>query len=288
VHKFIAYNDPKAKSGADGFYEKTTRDISLRKGTIDKQEDNEYNREDHEMTEAQAVEALGSQEAFQTFVDQKRLIKQANGTYKFAPHKTDEFSLTVLHEVGHSVDAMLGEKTEFTYGQAGWKRFPVSDFEGWAKDLGGWDSVSATDQKEIARVWRTWLNGGGKGTAKELVDEKHPLNNGTYSGVGVVDLAADGSLHKYGGASAGVRRGMVRHSSQEFFSMSAKAYDASPSNYALSAPEEYFAECYAHYYIGFAEGSSKVKGEAVAPWIKKWFDANIDTVGHNPIRNRNG
>ena len=81
---------------------------------------------------------------------------------------------------------------------------------------------------------------------------------------------------------------MTRHATQEFLSLSPKAYHASPSAYALTAPEEYFAECYANYYREF-DGTPETagkKGASLVPWIKDWFDKNIDTVGHNPQRDQ--
>jgi hypothetical protein len=30
--------------------------------------------------------------------------------------------------------------------------------------------------------------------------------------------------------------------------------------------------------------AAKDKGASLAPWIKRWFDANIDRAGHNPQR----
>jgi hypothetical protein len=54
----------------------------------------------------------------------------------------------------------------------------------------------------------------------------------------------------------------------------------------MTAPAEYFAECYANYYREYdgTPKTAKDKGASLAPWIKRWFDANIDRAGHNPQR----
>jgi hypothetical protein len=61
---------------------------------------------------------------------------------------------------------------------------------------------------------------------------------------------------------------------------------ARASTYSLTAPEEFFAECYMTYYLTSdgTPGTAAHKGELLAPWIKQWFDANVDKVGHNPSR----
>src|SRR5262249_49474453 len=56
-------------------------------------------------------------------------IAQDNGMYRVKPINIDQFDSTVLHEVGHSVDQLLGEHTELIYGTGGWKRYGVDQFE---------------------------------------------------------------------------------------------------------------------------------------------------------------
>jgi hypothetical protein len=48
------------------------------------------------------------------------------------------------------------------------------------------------------------------------------------------------------------------------------------------------AECYAHYYREYdgTPATADKKGASLAPWIKTWFDERVDTIGHNPQRNR--
>jgi len=65
-----------------------------------------------------------------------------------------------------------------------------------------------------------------------------------------------------------------------------KTADVAPSAYAMSAPAEYFAECYVEYYReyqGTPETMSK-KGGHLATWIKQWFDTHVDQVRLSPER----
>jgi hypothetical protein len=53
----------------------------------------------------------------------------------------------------------------------------------------------------------------------------------------------------------------------------------------MTAPKEFFAECYAEYYWEFkGPGTEDKKGGRLPSWIKSWFDKNIDTLKHNPSR----
>ncbi len=82
----------------------------------------------------------------------------------------------------------------------------------------------------------------------------------------------------------GNRAAFVSHPHQRFYTMNTRGLLAAPSDYSLTAPGEYFAECYYIYYRDFdgKPGSEANKGRALAPWIKTWFDKNIDSTTHNP------
>ncbi len=267
-----------------GVYRPDTQGIELQKDNLTKRDAAEYDNA-APLTEAQAVEALGSRADVDRFVAEGRMTKQPDGLFRFVRQDQLElFSLTVLHEVGHAVDYMLGAKTELIYGLAGWKRFASADFDGWARDLGGWDQVTEPDKKAIRSVWISWLHGGGKGTVADMVDSEHPAVARRYAQVGVVELAHLPVMNTL--QPVHDRYAVARHADQEFFSLSAKAYHASPSGYALTAPQEYFAECYANYYREY-DGTPQTapkKGATLAPWIKTWFDTNVDKAGHNPRR----
>ncbi len=87
-------------------------------------------------------------------------------------------------------------------------------------------------------------------------------------------------------APFGDRAAIYDHQRQRFMTVSMRAVHVAPSAYALSAPGEYFAECYAHYYreLDGTAATASTKGASLAPWIKNWFDTNVDTLGHMPRR----
>ncbi|MEO8841051.1 MAG: hypothetical protein ABI704_05735 [Kofleriaceae bacterium] len=64
------------------------------------------------------------------------------------------------------------------------------------------------------------------------------------------------------------------------------AAQVAPSEYAMSAPAEYFAECYVEYYRGYkgTNDTAAAKGGHLPAWIKKWFDSHVDTVRLAPDR----
>lgn len=272
-------------NGTLGVYYPENKDIKLQQGHVDKKTTGGVYDTGVSMTEDQAIEALGSRDDLARFVAENRLVRNPDNTYSFIPPQEIEvFPQTILHEVGHAVDYMLGARTDFIYEIAGWKQFSISDFDGWARELGGWDQVTADDQRQIRALWVSWLNGGTDASVAGMADRDHPINARQYMSVGAVRLAHESnpSLATLVGRGAG----MARSSDQAFYSMSQKAYNAAPSAYALTAPAEYFAECYANYYRDF-DGTQKTaqnKGASLAPWIKRWFDANVDRAGHNPQR----
>jgi hypothetical protein len=280
IRNFIAVTK-RPSNNTLGTYDPTNREISIDKAsttTTEKTYDGGT-----EMTEEQAIAAAGSQADFHTLDNNHQLNKNAQGMYTFRQDDINEFSATVLHEVGHAVDAMLGNKTELVYDLAGWKRFGIDNFEAWAAELGGWELVSSPDQEKIATAWKTWLAGGAKGSVADLVPHAHPAVSEDYAlkGVGVIRLAHTKNLPTGVDGPKNLHL-MVR--AQELYTLSQRGLDAAPTAYALTTPEEYFAECYSVYYSQFVETDGKTpKGQLVVPWIKTWMDKNVDTIGHNPM-----
>jgi hypothetical protein len=82
------------------------------------------------------------------------------------------------------------------------------------------------------------LQGGGTGTVADLVDSEHPAVAKHYAHVGVVKAAkkAYGSFPE----QLDQQYVMPSYKNQAFFTLSTKGYLASPTGYALTAPEEYF------------------------------------------------
>jgi len=70
------------------------------------------------------------------------------------------------------------------------------------------------------------------------------------------------------------------------YSVPLRTMHAAPTEYAMAGPGEYFAECYMTYYLLYdgTPATANRKGEHLAPWIKEWFDANIDALGDGPSR----
>jgi hypothetical protein len=276
--------DGQADNGTAGVYYPDTKDIKVQNGMLETKTKAPYDQH-FSMTEEQAIEALGSRDDLNRFVAENRIVQNSDGSYSFVQkEQIDLFPQTVLHEVGHAVDYMLGARTELIYELVGWKQFSSADVDGWARQLGHWDKVKPSDQRQIRDLWVSWLSGGGAGAPADMVDKEHPVHAAQYTDVGAVRLAHNSMPHV--ATEMGHNVAMANPSDQAFYTLSQKGYYAAPSAYSLTAPAEYFAECYANYYREY-DGTAKTakdKGASLAPWIKRWFDANIDGTGHNPRR----
>ncbi len=221
---------------------------------------------------------------------------KAGEELRYATVNLEAFDAIVLHEVGHAVDDMLGEHTQLCFGLAGWRQYGEGDFEQWAKEMGGWDRVSAADQAEIRRAWLEYMGSSGAISGPgyaigELLRSDHPAVSERYAGVGVVDLARSGKPP--GHADPIILNGrawIVNHSYQHWYSVSEMAAQAAPSEYARFAPGEFFAESYVDYYRGYdgTPATAAKKGGNLAAWIKKWFDEHVDKIGFNPDRASSG
>jgi hypothetical protein len=273
-------------TGTAGVYRPETREIEIQKNRLGVKERNQYDQYSR-MTEAEVIEALGSKEAVDRFVADGLMVKAADGTYSYVQVQPFEsLPHTILHEVGHAVDYMLGASTELVYGLAGWKRFNSSDFDSFAAQLGGWNDVTEPDKAEIRKVWVSWIHGGGKDPIADMVRHDHPAVATRYGHVGVVKLARLGLDLMGRHTLFDGQYIMGSFVKQTFYTLTPKGHNAAPSAYSLTAPEEYFAECYANYYREYdgTPATGGKKGATLAPWIKTWFDTNIDNVGHNPRR----
>ena len=190
---------------------------------------------------------------------------------------------TVLHEIGHSVDEMLGSHTELVYKLAGWKAYTESDIGALAKDMGGWDRVKPADQKRIEEVWTSWINTRSYASLDTLVGDDHPAMSKTYEGVGIVDFARAKQPPNVETPPVHGHYMVTSMKNQQLYRVPERTRNAAPSPYSLTAPAEFFAECYAEYYYGFTgPGTEDKKGGRLAGWIKSWFDQNIDTLKHLP------
>jgi hypothetical protein len=213
-------------------------------------------------------------------------ISHVNGKYKVKENRdVAEFDATVLHEVGHSVDTLLGERTDVIFGAGGWRQYGVDQFEDWAKDMGALNGITGKDRADIIRAWKDAIRAGT--SVAEIVDEKHVARSKTYANDPLVIAANSGTRFHYKEAPRPTFQGRVFTTNGVYLSSVPKqTADVAPSQYAMSAPAEYFAECYVEYYRdyrGTPETNHK-KGGHLASWIKEWFTKHVDSIRFSPDR----
>ena len=198
------------------------------------------------------------------------------------------FTDTLLHETGHAVDAMLGNRTSLVFGDAGWKAFGGGEFDAWAQDMHAWSgaNVSDDDKAEIKTLFEQRLKSSGaihgpsNGFA-DMVSSDHALKKSRNKNAAIVKAVLSGK-HAFSYESPIVDNGRVflmNFYYGRFYSYDAKAYGALTMPYAGFAPEEFFAESYTEYYR-----DENNKGGNLPMWIKSWFDANVDRIGHGPAK----
>lgn len=207
--------------------------------------------------------------------------------YRLVEQKIDLFTQVVLHEIGHSVDELLGQRTPPVFDFAGWHEYGEATFDAWAAEMGGWDRVAPADRVQIREAWLDAAR--GRTTVDELVGPEHPALASRYAGagVGIVKSAIDGKSLRYTErVQHGDRVFVVGAYPGTFYSVRAQAAEAAPSVYALYAPAEYFAESYVEYYRGVdgSPGSAKQKGGALPAPVRQWFDENVDRIRYDPRR----
>ncbi len=83
--------------------------------------------------------------------------------YRLTEQTLDLFTKVVLHEIGHSVDELLGQRTSPVYDFADWREYDDGAFDVWAAEMGGWDRVTPADRAEIRKVWIDAARGKTKG-----------------------------------------------------------------------------------------------------------------------------
>jgi hypothetical protein len=225
-------------------------------------------------------------------VELAQQVKQGNvrysvgsDQYELVAEKADKFTTTVLHEIGHSIDDILGERTEPVYGIAQWRSYAAGDFDNWAAEMGGWDKVTPSDQKQIREAWVDALR--AKTKVGDLVGSDHPALASRYEHVGIVAKAREKTSFNYASpVTIGDRTFVMNTYYQRFFSVSATAAETKPSAYSLYAPQEYFAEAYVEYYreVDGTPGSRGKKGGALPGPVKNWFTNNVDTLKYDPQR----
>lgn len=241
------------------------------------------------MTRVEAQKAYGWDDAkIDALVKAGRVEeKQVNGQsmVRLPDASVDKYTQVLLHEIGHSVDSILGGQTEFIFDMAGWRKYDEADFDRWATEMGGWDKVSKEDQPKIRQAWLDSLRSDVG--ISSVVDESHPARSKKYEGVGIVDAIRSGHNGMYlSPIHVNGRTFVMQPRYGFFFSLKEQAATTAPSAYSLYAPQEYFAECYVEYYRsvdGTPEGNQLKGGMLPAP-VKKWFDTHVDKVRFDPKR----
>lgn len=210
-------------------------------------------------------------------------VEKVGSQFRMKKIEFSKFDSTVLHEVGHSIDTLLGERTDLVFSLGGWKNYGIDDVEQWADDMHALDGVRGADRAKIVEAWKQAFHAGT--SVRSMVDDDHPAVSSRYKDVPLVAAGRDGSdfSHKEKRAVGG-RVGLTGNNQGTIAHVPKMTADTAPSEYSLSAPGEFFAECYAEYYRGFTGANPEAKGGKLARWIKEWFDHNVDKIELNPQR----
>ncbi|MDB4961514.1 MAG: Peptidoglycan-binding lysin domain protein [Myxococcales bacterium] len=260
---------------------------SIRPGENDEDRDTFHPDSAIRYTRAQLQRLYGwSDLELQIHVKQGR-VKQlvAPDQYQLVEQKISKFTSVVLHEIGHSVDDILGRHTQPVYGFAKWHSYSEGDVAAWAAEMGGWDSVTAADQKQISQAWLDALRSGSG--VHDRVGKEHPALADRYEHVGIVSAARQ--QKKFGHDDPvrfGDRAFIMQPYYGMFYSVAASAVDSRPSVYSLYAPAEYFAESYVEYYreVDGTPGSRGKKGGTLPTPVKDWFTNHVDQLRFDPKR----
>jgi hypothetical protein len=288
--------------GPDGLFDPASKAINMKEGLIadtdgtdinDRSIPDQFGNNDETalMTTAEMMAAFELTEEQIKERIKAGTIEKVGDKLRIAPvNVSDRFTAVALHEIGHAVDDRI-KQTSFTNGVAGWKQFGDADYESWARELGGWEDVAAADRREILEAWTLWTNSSKKAGRPErgieqLVVGPHPIKDPKYQHVGLVAMAMGGFGEPENPFIANGRAHTLNGYYQQRYSVPLASMHAAPSAYSMTAPGEYFAECYMTYYLTYdgTTATAKEKGKLLAPWIKRWFDENIDALGETPKR----
>jgi hypothetical protein len=240
------------------------------------------------MTRDEARKAYGWDDAkIDALVKDGRLeekVVAGQTMYELPDVEVDKFTQVLLHEIGHSVDSILGNQTEVVYDMAGWRAYDEADFDRWAGEMGGWEKVSKEDQPKIREAWTDAMK--SQTAVSSMVGQEHPARAKKYEGVGIVDAARHGHGLYLNPIHSNGRTFIMQPYYGRFFSLKQQAATTAPSTYSLYAPAEYFAECYVEYYRAVAGASTgaQLKGGLLPSSVKKWFDTHVDKVWFDPKR----
>lgn len=267
-------------------------DIEMEIDPKDREIDDVHYERAVEMTADEVKKAYGLDDkglALASTPDTGWLVAQ-DGKYVVKPitgKKT--FDDTVIHEVGHSVDTLLGEHTEFVFsnGFAGWSEFGYDQFEQWANEMGAFDTMTGPDRAKVVEVWQNALR--SKTPVSKLVDQDHPALTHKQSPLAKFVDSPKPFTHD-NTALEPVNGHMFLQTPKTLATVTKRAWDAAPTDYSMTAPAEYFAECYVEYYRDYdgTAGTEDKKGGKLPTWIKQWFKQHVDTIRFSPHRVKSG
>jgi hypothetical protein len=155
----------------------------------------------------------------------------------------DAFTAVALHEIGHAVDDMMGQRTELAFGLAGWREHANAEFDEWAEMMGGWDRVGQSARAKIREAWQMFLNSsssidGLQRSVASMCSTEHPIHDPSLTGVGVVDMARTPKTGHRDPYFANGRMWIINHHRKTWLSANEEAMHASPTAYGRSAPGE--------------------------------------------------
>lgn len=217
---------------------------------------------------------------------EKQTIKDVE-TFRVKAVSGDKFTYTLLHEMGHAVDALLGGRTELAFGIGGWKTYGDGDFDAWASEMGAWQgaSVSADDKAQTRVLFEHHLKSsrgieGPTGELQDMAPSDHALKSGNNAGAFLMKAAKRTKPFRYQTPiEHNGRMFLMNFYYGEFMSYDAKIHGMLPLPYAGFAPAEFFAECYVEYYR-----EASMPGGNLPVAIKTWFDENVNRIGHGPAK----
>ncbi len=200
------------------------------------------------------------------------------------------FDHTVRHEIGHSVDAMLGSRTSLVFNQAGWKEYGTSQLDQWIQTFDGWNpgggAVPTDPEKQQIRdlIMQLLHSGGGAiagpgGQIGDIAPADHPWKR--FPKLSIVDAVTTqaGTMTYTDRHTAGGKIFSINYYYRRFMECGGNAGANIPRDYAMFSPAEWFADMYAEYYRNFNGTDDSTLGGQCPGWVKSWFLSNVHTVG---------
>ncbi|GMV41533.1 MAG: hypothetical protein AMXMBFR64_32490 [Myxococcales bacterium] len=204
------------------------------------------------------------------------------------------FDHTVLHEVGHAVDDMLGNHTDIVYGWAGWEKYGEGDVRRWADQMGGWGPVQAGDTLEdiksaICSAMDDYMDKSSDIPAPgENIGADLPPTHAwhRYSNWPIVRWAGTKMFHYTTPHphDDGTHLYTANFYYQKWMRVKSAAVRSIPRDYTRFAPEEWFADSYAEFYRLYdgTPATEHLKGGNLQSVVKEWFRQHVDQRGRTP------